>query len=332
MKITVAIATWNRADLLDRTLESFHQLRIPAGVSWELIVVNNNSNDRTEEVLEHHARFLPLRGVFEAKQGVSHAKNRAVELTTGDLMLWTDDDVLVDPGWLEAFHDAALAWPEACYFGGAIEPLYEVPPPRWIERNADLIRGPLVICNPGDTVRPVRGDECPYGASMAFRSEVFDELRFNPRLGRKGEGQIRGEETEVLERLQRKGRMGVWVPQARVHHHVPASRMTQKYIWEWSFAGGVGTIRQFGIPIGNTLLGFPIRAILRHFKYRAATLLHAFGSSRRWLQAYRKAASTRGVLAGVAEELQMRRGERLQPVHGAIGSRTPCDAKGSSGT
>lgn len=50
MRVTVAVSTWNRAQLLQRTLARMCDLRVPAGVDWELILVNNNSSDTTEQV------------------------------------------------------------------------------------------------------------------------------------------------------------------------------------------------------------------------------------------------------------------------------------------
>ena len=76
MRVSVAICTWNRAKLLDQTLSRMHQLLIPRGVTWELIVVNNNCTDETDEVLAEHARRLPLRRMYEQTPGKSHALKR----------------------------------------------------------------------------------------------------------------------------------------------------------------------------------------------------------------------------------------------------------------
>src|SRR4051812_1329005 len=100
MLVTVAICTWNRAALLDRTLARLRDLRIPPGLSWELLVVDNNCTDETSAVLARHAKHLPLRALHEPKQGHSHARNRAVAEARGDLLLWTDDDVLAHADWL----------------------------------------------------------------------------------------------------------------------------------------------------------------------------------------------------------------------------------------
>ena len=135
MRITVAICTWNRAELLDRTLSQMHNLRIPPGIEWELLVVNNNCTDDTDAVVARHAQVLPIRRLFEGSQGQSHSRNHALREAFGELIVWTDDDVLVDQDWLAAYVKAARDWPEASYFGGTITPWFAAPPPFWIERN-----------------------------------------------------------------------------------------------------------------------------------------------------------------------------------------------------
>src|SRR5262245_24930446 len=83
MKVSVVLCTWNRAVLLDRALTHIEKLQIPTDVQWEVIVVNNNSTDSTEEVIARHKKGLPLRNFFEPKQGVSHARNLASQEATG---------------------------------------------------------------------------------------------------------------------------------------------------------------------------------------------------------------------------------------------------------
>ena len=72
------------------------KLQIPDGVDWELLVVNNNCTDKTDEVIARHSEVLPLRRLLELKPGLSNARNCAVEAAQGQLLIWTDDDVLVD--------------------------------------------------------------------------------------------------------------------------------------------------------------------------------------------------------------------------------------------
>jgi glycosyltransferase involved in cell wall biosynthesis len=78
MRITIAICTWNRCDLLRRTLQRLTEIAVPDSVAWDVLVVNNNSSDRTEEAIDAFRGALPLRSVFEPQPGLSHARNRAL--------------------------------------------------------------------------------------------------------------------------------------------------------------------------------------------------------------------------------------------------------------
>jgi len=113
MLISVAICTYNRADLLDQTLTRMHQLVTPEGVDWELLIVDNNCSDHTAEVVAKHLPALPIHALSETTQGLSHARNRAIDEASGELLIWTDDDVLIAPDWLSAYAAATSAYPDA---------------------------------------------------------------------------------------------------------------------------------------------------------------------------------------------------------------------------
>ena len=134
MLLTIAICTWNRARLLDQTLTRMRDLRVPSGVNWELVVVNNNCTDDTDAVIARHAKHLPLRRLFESSPGKSFALNRAASEARGDFVVWTDDDVLVAPGWLAEYAAAMRRWPTASFFGGPSEPWFDASPPPWFRR------------------------------------------------------------------------------------------------------------------------------------------------------------------------------------------------------
>ena len=102
VSVSVVICTWNRAGLLDQTLARMRELHVPAGLAWELLVVNNNCTDDTDAVAARHRGHLPLRPVREPTPGLSNARNKGLAEARGELILWTDDDVRVDPGWLAA--------------------------------------------------------------------------------------------------------------------------------------------------------------------------------------------------------------------------------------
>ena len=75
MNISVAICTWNRSEFLNQTLKTLTNVRIPQGTSWEVLVVNNNCTDDTDEVVRRYAAVLPVRLLFEPQQGHANARN-----------------------------------------------------------------------------------------------------------------------------------------------------------------------------------------------------------------------------------------------------------------
>ena len=125
--ITLGIATSNRVHLLRQTLESATSLRVPVDVAWELLVYDNNSTEDTRAVVESFAGRLPVRYLFEPKQGKAHALNRIVNEASGQWVLFTDDDVRLEPDWIEQYLAGIDGHAEADCFGGPVLP--------WLERS-----------------------------------------------------------------------------------------------------------------------------------------------------------------------------------------------------
>jgi len=104
MFVTITIQTYNNAAYLGQTLKSLCELRCPRDVDYEILVVNNNSSDATPEVIREYSALLAprLRSAFESQQGLSYARNKSLREARGTIVSFLDDDVIVDPGWLEA--------------------------------------------------------------------------------------------------------------------------------------------------------------------------------------------------------------------------------------
>ncbi len=271
MFVTIAICTWNRATLLDRCLQQLTRLSIPEGVDWEIIVVNNNCTDNTNVVLSRYANQLPLVSLIELRQGKSHALNAAIQRARGELILWTDDDVLVAPDWLARYVDAAREMPRAAFFGGPIRPKFENNPPGWIEEAWDYISGAFAELELGD--QPLQFDERThaFGANLAIRTEIQRRYRYDTRLGRVGENDIRCEETEVQCRMMRDGHQGFWVPGACVEHMIPDERLTHDYVRSWQVGIGesIGIIKNEGTESRG---GWAWRKLLLHSRLQSASL------------------------------------------------------------
>jgi glycosyltransferase involved in cell wall biosynthesis len=228
--LNVAICTWNRAALLSQTLESMTRMERP-GVPWELIVVNNRSTDDTKRVLDAFASRLPLRRVFEAEPGLSHARNTAIRHATGDYIVWTDDDVLVDKNWLRAYERAVKRWPEAAVFGGPVTPKFEGTPPRWLSAVSKDLVGPFAVRELGKEPFELKdAARLPYGPNYLVRMQEQRRFPYDPNLGRKQTAGALGEETAVIRAILASGGAGWWVPDAIVEHWIPKQRQTIKYL------------------------------------------------------------------------------------------------------
>ena len=263
---TVVIPTFNRAALLDQTLQSMRGLRLRDGRTWNAIVVDNNSSDGTRGVVERQARDfpVPLRYLFEARQGRSSALNAGIAAADGAIIAMTDDDVIVDQGWLNAACDALLrpASPAVAYAGGPVAPMWETPPPPWLDLTRGDLWGTIAIQDHGD--RPFVYEEArrvPLGANMAARRELFDAIGvFRADLGRSTGRLVLGQEVpELLMRARDAGVKGVYVPAMRVQHHIPARRLTREYFRRWWFGKGVSrSALERAQPV--TELGVDLRA------------------------------------------------------------------------
>ena len=109
IRITVAIPTYNRAELLRQTLAGVTRQDFPAD-RYEVLVIDNNSRDDTRDVIAAFAGTAPaVRHVPETRQGLDHARNRAIAEARGEIIVFADDDILVESDWLRQLTAPLLA-------------------------------------------------------------------------------------------------------------------------------------------------------------------------------------------------------------------------------
>jgi glycosyltransferase involved in cell wall biosynthesis len=241
MTITVIIATRERASLLAATLDAFSELEWP-GVPFDILVVDNGSMDDTPAVVQQKAQCarVPIAYLAEPTPGKSNALNAAVARAGGDLLVFTDDDVLPSPGWLAAYV-RAFAETGADFAAGRVLPLWEAPAPKWL--SPDLYAALSVVDGGTQRVRLTRGAAdfiMPIGANMAVRRHVVDRVGgWNPDLG-KLQGTLRtGEDHEFMLKITAAGFAGVYEPEACVRHRVPVDRLRLAYFQRWFWDNGV---------------------------------------------------------------------------------------------
>jgi glucosyl-dolichyl phosphate glucuronosyltransferase len=272
MRLTVAICTRNRAAQLQQTLEQVTRLRTPSRVRWELLVIDNGSRDDTGRVLDAFATRLPIRPIFEPHPGKAYALNRAAQEAAGDYILWTDDDVLVDPDWLAAYSEAFQRWPEAAVFGGPISPRFVGTPPAWLQRAATRLQGVYARREIDTTPAPVTPEMLPFGANLAIRTREQLLHPYDTRLGPQPDSAIVHEEVVCLLSILASGATGWWVPGAKVQHCISPERQTIRYLRRFYHGQGEFVARIRPDHTSPTLFGRPRwlwrQAVTAEVRYR----------------------------------------------------------------
>jgi len=245
MNVSVVLCTYNRAPSLVITLASFMNLVRPKHCVWELLIVDNNSTDGTREVVNQFAvnADFPVRYIFEKQQGRSAALNAGIREARGEIVAFTDDDVILHQDWLcklkvtfDTYDCSAVA--------GRVLPQWSRAKPDWL-----VMEGQFAIVNfdLGDELKEVQVP--PLGANSAFRKDIFEKYGlFRLDLGVNGSSHtITCDDTEFGERLIRGGETIIYCPSALIYHPVDPSRTTKKYFLSWYYYNGVSLTRMAGL-------------------------------------------------------------------------------------
>jgi len=290
--ISIIICTYNRYLSLQDTLESLLKQECDGSFKYEVIVVDNNSKDKTREVVKTYAQESNgrLKYVFEPNQGLSYARNRGIREADGGIIAFSDDDVIVDKAWIKNIFRTFLN--NNCdAIGGRILPLYISRPPDWITKNMDLLNGPLVLYDYGlEKLLYDKSKMIPFfGANMAFKKEVFNTCGlFKTDLG-VGQGKI-GEETEFFRRLEKVSNNLYYCGNALIWHKVDTKRMSLRYIAKWWISSGRYTVAtDYNKPDYNITFcfGFP-RYLIREIITDIFLLPIVFFKKRQLLKIWRK--------------------------------------------
>lgn len=283
---TVAIPTYNGESRLPKILE---RLRSQTGVeylNWEIIVVDNNSQDRTANVVfDYQATWscpgLKLKYCLEPQQGAAFARMRAVQEANSEFVGLLDDDNLPALNWVAAAYAFGLAHPHAGAYASQIHGEFDIEPPPNFERIAPFLgiteRGQQALLYEPDKLK------LPPGAGLVVRKPAWCQaVPQHPVLkGRIGNSLVGGEDLEPLLHLHKAG-WEIWYnPAMETYHQIPQWRLEKNYLIRLSLGVGLNSccLRMLHTPFWQTpkvlirtFLGSLRRLVIHLIHYRSSRM------------------------------------------------------------
>jgi glycosyltransferase involved in cell wall biosynthesis len=238
---------------------------IPNDVNWELLIVDNNSIDDTHLVVDLFRKTTNIncKYIFEKNQGLSFARNSGITQSEGEIIAFTDDDVIVDKSWIKNIYDAFQRNPDIACIGGKILPVWESPCPEWLKGDLLSI---LALCDLGDETK-ILSEPKVWGANLSFKASIIRKFGlFDTRMGHRGGKLYAGEETKYLQTLINGGGKILYFPGALVHHCISESRVKKKYFTKWHFNTGEMAALEMGEYNNRNIIGIPLVVLRRAWK------------------------------------------------------------------
>lgn len=262
LTLDVIVPTFNRADLVARTLASLAAAEKPRTLEITITVVDNNSTDDTQRTIADSAALfngIKFESLFEPRQGKTFALNAALVRARADLISIVDDDEEIQPDWYSRVAELFGArWDEIDFAGGKVLPRFASDPPAWVAPGYAGIGWR----DYGDR-EWFFGAETPMlsGGHAIFKREIFDQLGlFDENIGPSGKNLMGCEDDVLYDKLLNAGKTGVYDPRLVIYHHVPEYRLTKNYFRQWFYGNGASQhlmdvhyktfegARVFGVP------------------------------------------------------------------------------------
>jgi glucosyl-dolichyl phosphate glucuronosyltransferase len=229
---SIVICTFNRKKYLQDCLDSIFSTDYPKN-EYEVIIIDGGSSDGTIQLSKEY----PVKFFTEHVPGLAHARNKGAELAVGSMVVYTDDDCVVDKNWLSNLKSGFQNYPSIMAAGGPVVPLH----PEIIPRQL-FIKPALGLLDEGSEIKQVDG---LITGNLAFRRKFFGKIKFdeNFRNSRKSKLLIGGEDTDFCRSIISNGGVMLYLPTAKVYHQVFVKRLRVSYVMKHAITGGVGYLK-----------------------------------------------------------------------------------------
>lgn len=231
-KVSIIICTYNAQDRIMPTLDSLLTLDVDADT--EIIIVDNNSTDKTKEVILNFIgenNNLKARYVFEGKQGLSNARNRGIVESKGAIIVFLDDDVVPDKSWIKSLLEVYEQEDYVGCVGGEV--ILNLPAhgiPSWFDPSLELPLSKFTL-DKNYYFECKKVNEYPIGSNFSFSREALQKCGpFDVTLGIGGTKLDTGEDTEMCARASKYGFRVFYQPKALVTHNIDKKKITKEYL------------------------------------------------------------------------------------------------------
>lgn len=238
MFLSVIICTYNRGKYIPMVINSLEKQTLSRN-EFEILIINNNSTDNTVEIINDYKKdsLLPLYSFTEKNQGISHARNRGVSESKGDIIVFIDDDETVDSDFLFVIKDFFIKYPDAGISAGPVVPVFEGNRPDWL--SPFIERAITGEYRKGCKIKKLPPRDYPGTGHACFRKELFVKYgSFNTDLGRKGNSLMGAEDKDFFLRLMKGKENCYYIPNARIYHHIPKEKLTNTFFDKITLAIG----------------------------------------------------------------------------------------------
>ncbi len=253
--VSVCICTCMRAGMLARLLDSIEAQLVRPGLSFEVVVADNDVHESARATVEAFAQRSrwPVRYVVEPRRNIALARNAALRAARGDRVAFVDDDEFAQPDWLLRMLDALDTYGCAAVLG-PVRPHFDSPPPAWIIKGAFCERAEHAT---GHVMDPA---SCRTGNVMLER-RLFAGVS-SPFLEQFGSG---GEDKDFFLRMHEQGHVFRWCNEAAVYETVPPSRWTRRYMLQRALLRGNNNLKLSGQRtrlLATSVVAAPVYAVL----------------------------------------------------------------------
>lgn len=271
MDISVIICTYNRSYHLKNVLKSLFEQVVPEGLKWEIVVVDNNSTDDTKNTVKQltDSLNLSIEYLFESREGKSYALNTGIQKAKGQIIAFTDDDVIVDRNWIKTIYHSFKQ--NGC--DGLCGKIYITLPekkPHWLTKE---LWGFLGYLDYGDKPFFITNEDI-FGGNVAYSRKTIERTGlFNVNLGRTGNKLIGKEDVEYGKRVIEQGRKLLYEPALKVFHKIEPWKFKRGYFLKLHYYEGKLSAKQYDKSINRTIFGIPLfifpqflRSIMKYFR------------------------------------------------------------------